>query len=91
MKLFRIYTELKRPERLREIVGEYFKSFTVIEAEGCFEHHWEKTAIIEVWTDAENAGWFTEIAQRIGQANEQTAVAVVSLQADVTLLQKGVY
>ena len=84
MKLFRIYTENKNPERLKELISICFDGFTVIRTKGFWNGVPENALLIEIYT--ENAELIRALAGAIKKNNKQEAALVTSSDVDFNLI-----
>lgn len=84
MKCFRIYTENKNPERLKELVSICFDGFTVIRTKGFWKGVPENALLIEIYTD--NAELIRALAGAIKKNNKQENVLVTSVDVDFELV-----
>ena len=91
--LYRILTEDKNILSIRTIVSGKFKSFTMIQALGCYEGQKEDTLIIEIDTlglhEKEAYAKVEEITNQISILNQQESVLVQQISVD-SWLHKGV-
>ncbi len=84
MKCYRIYTENKNPERLKELTSLCFDGFTVIRTTGFWKGAPESALIIEIYT--ENAELVRALAGAIKRNNKQEAVLLTAVNADFELV-----
>lgn len=84
MKVFRIYTENKNPERLKELISICFDGFTVIKTKGFWKGVPENALLIEIYT--ENVELIRALASAIKKNNKQEAVLVTSTDVDFQLV-----
>lgn len=84
--LYRLYTEDKNRETVKEIVSKYFDGYTLLSGEGVWKGNEEKSLVIEIYTLDHNAEHVIQkIADEIEIRNEQESVLVVSLPTSLPL------
>ena len=76
MKLYRIYTENKNLEQIKEIVSKYFAGYTIYRASGFWEKVEEQSIIIEILTNDQSL--ILAVAKEIKSYNKQQVVLVTS-------------
>lgn len=84
MKVFRIYTENKNENKLKELISICFDGFTVIRTKGFWKGVPENALLIEIYT--ENAELIRALAGAIKKNNKQEAVLVTSADVDFQLI-----
>ena len=86
---YQVYTEALNLSAIAQIIGEYFKAFTITEADGFWQGTPEKSIRIDVISDAPEAlGWLTEAAGRIGTLNGQDEIIILSTKCGLTTLKR---
>lgn len=85
---YKIYTENKNINSIRQIVKSYFpQGATLYEAQGIFENNVEDSLVIEVIVDQSREADIVTLAKDIKFFNKQRAIKVTSLQlrSDINL------
>jgi hypothetical protein len=85
MKKYRIYTENKNLEKIKELASSYLESFTIFQAGGCWKGAWEDSVVIE------SIGKFLlgdvrRLAMEIKKMNDQEAVLITQEDVEIILI-----
>lgn len=94
MKLYRLYTENKNVEGIKEIINAYFSGYTLIEGVGIWNGISEKSLIVEVvnFTGKSNLeAEFKLIAGAIKKLNCQDAVLLTVQEIESKFVEEGIY
>ena len=85
--LYRIFTENKNPDGITAIVRQYFDGFTIFTAKGYWRHEEEQSLIIEIYSDAESAGYTVgNIAKEIKELCQQENILVQEIKCKAHLI-----
>lgn len=84
--IYRILTENKQRRKLMQLVGLYYKGFTVIEATGYWRGESEKALIIEIAEDGSREAAIMDLATKIARLNDQEAVLIQRFNSHHTFL-----
>lgn len=86
--LYRLFTENKNYEQVKKLVGNYFKGFTIIKAEGVWQGESEHSLIIEIELNGISI-YENNIAQLcyvLKKLNQQDKILVQQIESDSKLI-----
>jgi hypothetical protein len=78
--IYRLYTEDKNRETIKEIVGKYFEGYSLIPCDGVWKGASEKALIVEIVVQPPSSNAVERIAREIKEANRQETVMVVTIE-----------
>ena len=84
MKSFKIYTENKNEDWIKELLNISFDGFTIIYTQGHWKGKQEDSIIVEILTD--DKALIKAVSQKIKAYNNQEAVLISGHDVDVELI-----
>lgn len=86
LKLYRIYTEDVRRDKIEHLLNQYLESFTVYSGRGYWNFQSEASLMIEAVLPSSFDGVIKMLAKRIKATNKQDAVLITSQDVDSELV-----
>jgi hypothetical protein len=87
MKLYRIYTEKKSLDKIRNLLNVCFECYTIIEGQGTWKSKGEKSVIIELLLNGDvNEKRVYAVADSIKVLNKQEAVLITAQEIETRLI-----
>ena len=87
MKLYRIYTEKKSLDKIRNLLNVCFECYTIIEGQGTWKSKREASLIIELLLNGDvNEKRVYAVADSIKVLNKQEAVLITSQEIETRLI-----
>lgn len=84
MKSFKIYTENKNEDYIKELLNVAFDGFTVIHTKGFWKGQEEDALCIEIFTD--NATLIKAISKKIKHYNNQDAILITESEVKAVFI-----
>jgi hypothetical protein len=87
MKLYRIYTENKNLNKVRNLLNVCFECYTIIDGQGTWKSKGEKSIIVELILNGEvNEKRVYAVAESIKTINKQEAVLITAHEVETRLI-----
>ena len=87
MKHYRIYTEKKNRDKIRNLLNVCFECYTIIEGQGTWKSKGEKSVIVELLLNGDvNERRVYAVADSIKILNKQEAVLITSQEIETRLI-----
>ena len=84
--LYRLFTENKNYEQVKNLIREIFVSATIIKAEGLWQGESEHSLIIEVLADDKCEQQIRQLCYNIKKLNQQDKILVQRIESDSKLV-----
>lgn len=84
--LYKLFTENKNYDQIKKLVGNYFKDFTIIKAEGIWHGKSEHSLIIEISGIEYDMSRISNLCYAIKKLNQQDKILVQRIESNSKLV-----